>query len=51
MQAPFVDAAVSVDATNRENTFLSYYTYGEFLALALDLTLRSRPGRGSLHGG
>jgi predicted metalloprotease with PDZ domain len=44
MQAPFVDAAVSIDVTNRANTFLSYYTYGEFLALALDLTLRSRPG-------
>jgi predicted metalloprotease with PDZ domain len=44
MQAPFVDAAVSVDVTNRANTFLSYYTYGEFLALALDLTLRSRVG-------
>lgn len=43
-QAPFVDAAVSVDVTNRANTFLSYYTYGEFLALALDLTLRGRPG-------
>ncbi|MSR36516.1 MAG: PDZ domain-containing protein [Gemmatimonadetes bacterium] len=44
MQAPFVDAAVSVDATNLTNTFISYYTYGEFLALALDLTLRTRPG-------
>lgn len=44
MQAPFVDAAVSVDPTNRANTFISYYTYGEFLALALDLTLRSRAG-------
>jgi predicted metalloprotease with PDZ domain len=44
MQAPFVDAAVSIDPTNRANTFISYYTYGEFLALALDLTLRGRPG-------
>ena len=43
MQAPFVDAAVSVDPTNRANTFLSYYTYGEFVGLALDLTLRARP--------
>ena len=39
-QAPFVDAATSVDPVNRENTFISYYTYGSFLGLALDLTLR-----------
>jgi len=39
-QAPFVDAARSVDETNRENTFISYYTYGEMLGLALDLSLR-----------
>lgn len=39
-QAPFVDAARSVDETNRENTFISYYIYGEMLALALDLSLR-----------
>lgn len=45
MQAPFVDAAVSVDATNRANTFLSYYTWGEGIGLGLDLTLRTRfPG-------
>ncbi len=45
MQAPFVDAAVSVDATNRANTFLSYYTWGEGVGLGLDLTLRTRfPG-------
>lgn len=42
-QAPFVDAAVSIDPQNRANTFLSYYTYGEALGLALDLTLRARP--------
>jgi predicted metalloprotease with PDZ domain len=41
-QAPFVDAAVSIDPNNRANTFISYYTYGEALALALDLTLRAR---------
>ncbi|MBK0402043.1 M61 family metallopeptidase [Adhaeribacter sp. BT258] len=40
-QAPFVDAARSVDNTNRLNTFVSYYTHGDVLALALDLTLRS----------
>ncbi len=41
-QAPFVDAAVSIDPNNRNNTFISYYTYGEALGLALDLTLRAR---------
>jgi len=41
MQAPFVDAAVSVDPTNRPNTFISYYTWGSVVALGLDLALRS----------
>lgn len=41
-QAPFVDAAVSIDPNNRVNTFISYYTYGEGLGLALDLSLRGR---------
>lgn len=40
--APFVDAAVSVDPTNYANSYISYYTYGEVLGLALDLTLRSQ---------
>ncbi|SIT93851.1 M61 family metallopeptidase [Pontibacter indicus] len=40
MQAPFVDAARSVDPNNRGNTFISYYTYGSMLGLGLDLTLR-----------
>ncbi|MBD3616702.1 MAG: M61 family metallopeptidase [Gracilimonas sp.] len=40
-QAPFVDAARSVDPVNRENTFISYYTYGSVLGLALDLSLRN----------
>ncbi len=40
MQAPFVDAARSVDPVNRHNTFISYYTYGSVVGLALDLTLR-----------
>ena len=45
MQAPFVDAAVSIDPQNRGNTFLSYYTWGSGVGLGLDLTLRSRfPG-------
>ncbi len=41
-QAPFVDAATSVDPVNRENTFISYYSYGSVLGLALDLSLRQK---------
>lgn len=41
-QAPFVDAATSVDPVNRENTFISYYSYGSILGLALDLQLRMK---------
>ncbi|WP_416446156.1 M61 family metallopeptidase [Leeuwenhoekiella sp. A16] len=41
-QAPFVDAATSVDPVNRENTFISYYSYGSVLGLALDLILREK---------
>lgn len=43
-QAPFVDAARSVDPTNRSNTFISYYTYGSVLGLALDMELRTMDG-------
>lgn len=41
MQAPFVDAAASIDPNNRSNTFISYYTYGAAIALGLDLVLRT----------
>jgi len=41
-QAPFVDAATSVDPVNRENTFISYYSYGSMIGLALDLSLREK---------
>lgn len=41
-QAPFVDAATSVDPVNRGNTFISYYSYGSVLGLALDLSLRDK---------
>ncbi|MBV9110186.1 MAG: M61 family metallopeptidase, partial [Gemmatimonadetes bacterium] len=45
MQAPFVDAATSIDPVNRGNTFISYYTFGAAIGLGLDLTLRERfPG-------
>jgi predicted metalloprotease with PDZ domain len=40
MQAPFVDAATSVDPQNKANTFISYYTWGNAIALGLDLRLR-----------
>jgi predicted metalloprotease with PDZ domain len=40
--APFVDAATSVDRTNFDVSFISYYTWGEALGVALDLTLRDR---------
>jgi predicted metalloprotease with PDZ domain len=40
-KAVFVDAGVSIDPTNYNNNFLSYYTYGGAIALALDLRLRS----------
>ena len=40
--APFVDGAVSIDRTNVDNTYISYYTWGSAIALGLDLTLRER---------
>lgn len=49
-QAPFVDAAKSVDPVNRVNTFISYYTYGSVLGLALDLSLRNLDNDKTLDG-
>ncbi|MCB0475332.1 MAG: M61 family metallopeptidase [Flavobacteriaceae bacterium] len=46
--APFVDAARSVDPVNWENTFISYYSYGSVLGLALDLSLRNLDGNRNL---
>jgi predicted metalloprotease with PDZ domain len=40
--APFSDAAVAIDETNMQTTFISYYTYGAAIATALDLSLRDR---------
>jgi predicted metalloprotease with PDZ domain len=40
--APFVDAAAAIDRTNWSNLFISYYTWGEAIGLALDLALRDR---------
>jgi predicted metalloprotease with PDZ domain len=41
MQAPFVDAAKSVDEQNKSNTFISYYPWGAVIGLGLDLSLRT----------
>lgn len=41
-QAPFVDAETSLDPQNRNNTFISYYSYGSVIGLALDLSLRQK---------
>ena len=49
-QAPFVDAATSIDPVNRENKFISYYSYGSVLGLALDLALRNETGNLTLDG-
>ena len=42
--APFVDAAAAIDRTSWDNTFISYYTFGAALGLALDLSLRDQAG-------
>jgi len=43
--APFIDGNGSfVDRTDTNRTFLSYYTYGAGIALALDLSLRDMSG-------
>ncbi|MDZ7606577.1 MAG: M61 family peptidase [Cyclobacteriaceae bacterium] len=39
--AAYTDQAAAADATNFQNTFLSYYNYGEAIAIALDLRLRT----------
>ena len=44
--APFVDAATYIDRNNFSNTFISYYTYGEAIALGIDLAIREHyPGK------
>jgi predicted metalloprotease with PDZ domain len=42
--APFADAGVANDPDDRARTFISYYTFGAAVALALDLSLRERSG-------
>lgn len=48
--APFADAASSIDPVNFGNTFISYYTYGKVLGLALDLSLQNQDRDLSLDG-
>ncbi len=40
--AIFVDAGTANDQTNYDNNYISYYTYGELLGLALDLSIRNQ---------
>jgi predicted metalloprotease with PDZ domain len=40
--ATYADRSSFVDETNYANTFLSYYDYGQLIALALDLTIRAK---------
>jgi predicted metalloprotease with PDZ domain len=42
--APFADGFTSSDPTDRNRTFISYYTYGSAIAMALDLSLREKSG-------
>lgn len=39
--AAYTDKAAANDDVNFSNTFLSYYVYGEIIALALDMSLRT----------
>jgi predicted metalloprotease with PDZ domain len=40
--APFIDGGATIDRTNWTNTVISYYTWGDAIGLALDLSLRER---------
>jgi len=40
--APFFDGGSWSDPTNRQNIFISYYTWGSVVAMGLDLTLREK---------
>lgn len=43
--AVFFDGSAFPDPVNRQNVFLSYYTWGSVVAAGLDLTLRERFGK------
>jgi predicted metalloprotease with PDZ domain len=47
LRAPFADAATSIDPV-APDVFLSYYPYGQVVALALDLSIRQRFPKRSL---
>jgi predicted metalloprotease with PDZ domain len=40
--APLIDGGAPIDRTNWANTVISYYTWGDAIGLALDLSLRER---------
>jgi predicted metalloprotease with PDZ domain len=45
-QAAFADGANSIDPVNRGNTYISYYPFGEALAMGIDLEIRAKfPGK------
>ncbi|HEY2843872.1 MAG TPA: hypothetical protein VGJ09_09485, partial [Bryobacteraceae bacterium] len=45
-QAGFIDGAASTEAQNQANEYISYYTYGQALALGVDLAIRAQfPGK------
>jgi predicted metalloprotease with PDZ domain len=45
-QAGFIDGAASTEAQNQANVYISYYTYGQALALGVDLAIRAQfPGK------
>lgn len=48
--AAFTDAGTSIDRDNFTNIFFSYYTYGQSVALALDLKIRADYKGKSLDG-
>lgn len=48
--ALFVDAGTANDPTNYGNTFISYYSYGQVLAMGLDLMLRTEKKKMNLDG-
>jgi predicted metalloprotease with PDZ domain len=43
--AVFFDGGSYLDPTNRQNIFISYYTWGSIVAMGLDLTLREKFGK------
>ncbi|HET6975240.1 MAG TPA: PDZ domain-containing protein [Pyrinomonadaceae bacterium] len=49
LSAPFIDGAQHAQATNLQNTSISYYPKGELIAMVLDLLVRGRTkGKASL---